>query len=576
MAPKKKAEKMALGDFLQNQTLGSWADEMDSQPLPSASSKYSARDREGGDRSFSQPTWERSGSNMGARGGDSGYGGGGDRPQYAVREELPLPDKPPYTVHLGNLAFDVTQTDVEGFLAGCDVTSVRLIEDKVDRKPKGFGYVEFGTVEGLKKALTLSETSFMGRNVRISVAEPSKERAESTRDFSDWSRKGPLPDLATQGRQPSRGFSRGNFDERSDAGSDRDGGRRPAFFQDDGKVRDFSNWERKGPLSPAAGAAPPARDGAGPREYGAPQERRSSPAWGEGTGRSEAGSRPPRREFQEGRPPADRAPTAAEQDSQWRSKMRPDAPSPAATPEASAPTSPVVKAPTERPRIQLAKRTVSSSAPNSAGAASDSKASPFGAAKPIDTAQRDREVAEKREIAIREKKEADDKAREEKVAKEAAARQARAERADRGQTQQDDKVTSPTTEAAPGAPRRASKPTNAPPAKNPWTKQQNGDSDAPREQQRPSFSLLKHDDENGDDEDGVSDMPDASANGTITGDKETKPQDVVKVVSAGDTAEGAEPTAEAMEEDGWSTVSAKPKNVPKNTARRGGARALAS
>jgi translation initiation factor 4B len=51
-----------------------------------------------------------------------------------------------------------------------------LIEDKLDRKPKGFGYVEFGTVEGLKKALALSESEFMGRRVRISVAEPCKYR----------------------------------------------------------------------------------------------------------------------------------------------------------------------------------------------------------------------------------------------------------------------------------------------------------------------------------------------------------------------------------------------------------------
>ena len=95
-----------------------------------------------------------------------------DRPRFGDREQLPLPDKPPYTAHLGNLAFDVTQTDVENFLRDCQVTSVRIVEDKLDRKPKGFGYVEFGTVNGLKKALTLSESEFMGRRIRISVAEP--------------------------------------------------------------------------------------------------------------------------------------------------------------------------------------------------------------------------------------------------------------------------------------------------------------------------------------------------------------------------------------------------------------------
>jgi translation initiation factor 4B len=91
---------------------------------------------------------------------------------YAVREPLPLPSKPPYTSHLGNLPFDATNGDIEDFFAGCDVTSIRIVEDKLDRKPKGFGYVEFGTLDGLKKALELNGEQFQGRGIRISVADP--------------------------------------------------------------------------------------------------------------------------------------------------------------------------------------------------------------------------------------------------------------------------------------------------------------------------------------------------------------------------------------------------------------------
>jgi translation initiation factor 4B len=83
-----------------------------------------------------------------------------------------MPTKPPFTAHLGNLSFEVTEADVRDLLSACEVTSVRLVEDKMDRRPKGFGYVEFGTVEGLKEALKLSETQFQGRNIRISVADP--------------------------------------------------------------------------------------------------------------------------------------------------------------------------------------------------------------------------------------------------------------------------------------------------------------------------------------------------------------------------------------------------------------------
>ena len=364
-------------------------------------------------------------------------------------------------------------------------------------------------------------------------------------------------------RQPSgRGFSRGNFDNMSDAGSERaaSGSRRPGFFEADGKVRDLGNWERKGPLTPAPGAAPPARDGGRPREGGMDRERSQGPSWGEG--RSEGGSRPPRKEFEPARPVAERVPTASERDNQWRTGMKADA-SPAATPDVSAPTSPQQQlAPKERPRLNLQKRTVSNTNEPEGGAssASSSKASPFGAARPADTAQREREVEEKRQLAIRQKKEADDKARDEKVAKEATARAARADRADRGQAQEDDKVTSPGAEGNKG--RRPSR-------------QQNGTKPAPKENgesgnaQRASFSILQRDTEG--DEEGEGPDDDGDAQGEIIGDKETKPQEVVREVPKNGAAQGDETTGEALEDDGWTAVSAKTK-----TSRRAGSRAIAS
>lgn len=96
------------------------------------------------------------------------------RKGYSVREELPLPDKPPFTVHLGNLSFDATGGDVEDFFAGCECSNVRIIEDKLEMKPKGFGYAEFATLAGLKQALTLNGSQFQGRNIRISVADPRR------------------------------------------------------------------------------------------------------------------------------------------------------------------------------------------------------------------------------------------------------------------------------------------------------------------------------------------------------------------------------------------------------------------
>lgn len=83
-----------------------------------------------------------------------------------------MPTQPPYTAHLGNLSFEATSTDVSDLFADCEVTNVRIVEDKLTRSPKGFGYVEFASVAGLKKAIDFSGTSLQGRNIRVSVAEP--------------------------------------------------------------------------------------------------------------------------------------------------------------------------------------------------------------------------------------------------------------------------------------------------------------------------------------------------------------------------------------------------------------------
>lgn len=383
--------------------LGSWADEMEDAPMPTTDSRMSyapsARRDYGTNNMSSGAPYER-------------------RDNFMPREQLPFPTQPPYTAHLANLSFDVTQDDVQNFFTGCDVSNVRIVEDRMDRKPKGFGYVEFNTPDGLRSALALSGSNLAGRQVRISVADPPKDRPEQNRDFSDWSRKGPLPDLPQNNRRTSEraGFGRNFNDNMSDAGSER-GGRRPFGGDSDGKPRDFSNWERKGPLSPAPGQDLTLRGA--DRQASRGEFSRNSPSWGEG--RSQDGSRPPRRDFSERPAAPERAPTAAELDSQWRSNMRPDAPPPKSPePQVSTPSSPA--APATRPRLNLQKRTVAEAAPQTPSAG-DSKASPFGAARPVDTAAKEREVAEKRELAIREKREAEEKAKADKAEEKRLARE---------------------------------------------------------------------------------------------------------------------------------------------------------
>ena len=257
-----------------------------------------------------------------------------------------------------------------------------------------------------------------------------------------------MPDLPGRGGD-RRTSERGGFGSEFGGGERRE--RREPFAEGDGKVRDFGNWERRGPLSPLPQQDRAPRDGGRPRTNEGPmgeglRDRKSSPAaWGEGRpqqGSQDGGSRPPRREFQE-RPAVERTPTAAEQDSQWRTKMRPDAPaakSPVPSRDGSeAPSSPALgsAAPAGRPKLNLAKRTISEApdqASSTASVSGDSKPNPFGGAAPVDTVAREREIEEKRLAAIQEKKEAEEKAKADaREAAKAAKASAEAEKAERAE-----------------------------------------------------------------------------------------------------------------------------------------------
>ncbi|KAF7588596.1 hypothetical protein BBP40_005481 [Aspergillus hancockii] len=501
---------MSISTFLADETLGSWADEMDDMPMPAApQARFDSDRRAGGPPS-------------------AGFGSGFTDRGYAIREPLPLPTQPPYTAHVGNLSFEATSADVSDLFIDCAVTNVRIVEDKLTKAPKGFGYVEFETVEGLKKALDLSGATLQGRGIRVSIAEPPKER--DVKEF-DWTRKGPLPAPDAPRRVPDRSSFGRNLDNFSDAGSERGGDRR-RNFESDGKFRDFGNWERKGPLSPTG----PVREGGRPTTNEGSSFRRSSPAWGEG--RSQDGSRPPRREFQE------RTPTAAELDTAWRSKMRPDQPKESSNPPspAAAPASPV--APT-RPRLNLQKRTVPEAASTPAPS-TESKASIFGGARPIDTAAREKEVEERRQLALRQKKEADEKAKAEKPEKSEKQRHAKDQVKDQAKDHIKDQVKAEKS-GAPADP--------------------NGRDVAETPQGGKSFEILRR---AGEDESGMAADQDQTEEAKPAAKAETS-NNAAAAKENGNWRRGPAQPAEAGDDEGWSTVSSS----RQRNNRRGAGRTFA-
>jgi len=227
--------------------------------------------------------------------------------------------------------------------------------------------------------------------------------------------------------------------------------------------------------------------------------------------------------------------------------------SPAPTPTAAAAVAPAPL--TSRPKLNLQKRTVSQAEPSPAlsTGVSDARASPFGAARPIDTTAREKEVLERKEKEARDKKEADDKAREEKRAADEKAKEERrlakeAERAEKA-SQPKEKVNGQSKEEENGA---------EVPGKNyQILRRATNDNSTPADDE--------HDD--------------GDAKGIVTEDKAVKPQEVVRDmkkpngVDTPPSSGTASLSASALEDDGWSTVS-KPQKGRKNGNQA--ARAIAS
>lgn len=297
----------------------------------------------------------------------------------------------------------------------------------------------------------------------------------------------------------------------------------------------------------------------------------------------------------------ERAPTAAEQDNQWRTKMRPDVvPSPtnqASREGSEAPPSPAPGAtPTlaSRPKLNLAKRTVTEQELPTTSNTGDSKASPFGAARPIDTAAKEREIEEKKAIAAKEKKEAEDKAKEEreaakKVADEEAAkaeaekkveilkREDGAEGAE-GETVEtenangqvvDDKAVKPKEIVREARPQRSSdtgawrKPTNGPPPPRDDVPR------GPREGGRGRGGRGRGEGRGG--RGGYANERQYSNDGRLQR-RDTNNNAAPAPAPAAETPTAEKTETAALEEDGWSTVS-KPN---KKSGRGGAPRAIAS
>ncbi|KAG8832561.1 hypothetical protein FRC17_001124 [Serendipita sp. 399] len=426
---------MSLNEFLGDANFGSWADEMEDFPTARQMSQEAQLSAE-------HQIWKDR--------GDRGF---------PAREELPLPTQPPYTAFVGNLTFDITERELGDHFRPSEVKTVKIIKDRED-KPKGFGYVEFMTLDGLKAALEKTNSTLAGRTIRVSVADPPKERESrpfgdrggSSGGFDDdrqWRREGPLPPLEEK-RGAFGGGGRGgnrygdNNDGDRDRG-DRDRGDRdrggfgskfqsshappPSIAEETGDWR--STMKPTAPPPPQQHHEKSSRFGFGDRFGGEGTKRRGSgvsagphespklgPAdleekWQIGSKLKPSQSSPERQHEGGGHGkrfgPGRSEPDPSDEVQDWRNAPRKVVPGP---PPASGSgrgsgfeRTPSTSGQPTRRKLELLPR--SNADPSSPGSpksgeptpasATSSKPNPFGSAKPVDAAAREREITEKME-----------------------------------------------------------------------------------------------------------------------------------------------------------------------------------
>ena len=83
-------------------------------------------------------------------------------------------------IYVGSLPYTVTESDLkEAFTAFGEVSSVRLVSDKLSGKSKGFGFVEMPDSSEADVAIAaLNENDFKGRDIKVNQAKPKEERPQ--------------------------------------------------------------------------------------------------------------------------------------------------------------------------------------------------------------------------------------------------------------------------------------------------------------------------------------------------------------------------------------------------------------
>jgi RNA recognition motif-containing protein len=81
-------------------------------------------------------------------------------------------------MYVSNFGLDVQDEDLRGFFTPYgEVTSAKVINDKITGQSRGFGFVEMRDEAAAKKAMAgINEASIDGRSIKVVEARPKEDK----------------------------------------------------------------------------------------------------------------------------------------------------------------------------------------------------------------------------------------------------------------------------------------------------------------------------------------------------------------------------------------------------------------
>lgn len=89
-------------------------------------------------------------------------------------------------IYVSNLSFNIQDEDLREFFAPYgEVTSAKVVMDKMTNQSRGFGFVEMPDDEASKKAIAeLNGKSVSNREIKVMEARPKEDRPRGGGGFS--------------------------------------------------------------------------------------------------------------------------------------------------------------------------------------------------------------------------------------------------------------------------------------------------------------------------------------------------------------------------------------------------------